>query len=83
MSKLYLINAIYLVSASHSNILCKKEFYNQKSLPSSRSQSEIRRLKNLCVHNQLDFKNNFVSTKNGDNVLYMLVNDICFMMVVN
>ena len=49
MNKLYLIDAIYIVSASHSNILCKKEFFNSKTLPTSRPQSEIRRLKNVCM----------------------------------
>ena len=52
MNKLYLIDAIYFISAPHSNILCKKEFFNSTSLTACRSQKEIRRIKNLCLDNE-------------------------------
>lgn len=49
MNKLYLVNGVYMVSKAHSNILIKKEFINQMSLPETRTQAQIRAIKNKCL----------------------------------
>lgn len=82
MNKLYLIDAIYFISAPHSNILCKKEFFNSSSLTACRSQKEIRRIKNLCLD---DEEESLVPIEEGSTskALNIIVNDVVFMFIVN
>ena len=82
MNKLYLIDAIYFISAPHSNILCKKEFFNSSSLTACRSQKEIRRIKNLCLDNEGDL---LVPIEDGKPIkaLNLIVNDVVFILIVN